>query len=88
MSRTDGPNTATGSVSSSYAQVQAVPARQKNEYLLRVSRVSNPDILQHSSEIPGTPSNTLTSSNSQYKTLKCCECYCTSQYDTLKYSEY
>ena len=35
-----------------------------------------------------TPSNTLNSSTSQYKTLKYCEYYCTLQCEILKYSEY
>ena len=35
-----------------------------------------------------TPSNTLTNSTSQYKTLKYCEYYCTLQWEILKYSEY
>ena len=87
MSGTDGPNTAsTGSMSSTYVRVQAVPAVQKSEILgvLRVTRVLNPEILQHSSKI--LPSNTLTSSTSQYKNLKYCEYYCSSQYEILKYS--
>ena len=54
MSSTDGPNTAsTGSMRSTYARVQAVTAVQKLKILgvLRVSRVLNPEILQHSSKI-------------------------------------
>ena len=54
MSSTDGHNTAgTGSMSSTYARVQAVPAAQKSKILgvLRVARVLNPEILQHSSKI-------------------------------------
>ena len=53
MSSTDGPNAAsTGSMSSTYTWGQAVPAVQKPKILgaLRVSRVLNPEILQHSSE--------------------------------------
>ena len=53
MSSIDGPYTAsTGIMSSAYARVQAVPAVQKPKILgaLRVSRVLNPEILQHSSE--------------------------------------
>ena len=55
MSNTDGPNTAsTESMSSTYARVQAIPAVQTSRILgvLRVSRLSNPEILQHSSKIP------------------------------------
>ena len=54
MSSTDSPNTAsTGSMSSTYARVQAVPAVQTSKVLgiLRVSRVLNPQILEHSSKI-------------------------------------
>ena len=54
MSSTDGPNTAsTEIISSTYTRVQAVPAVQTSKILglLRVSRVFNPDILQHSSKI-------------------------------------
>ena len=54
MSSTDGPNTArTGSLSSTYARVQALSAVQKIKIhgVLRVSRVLNPEILQHSSKL-------------------------------------
>ena len=54
MSSTDGLNTAsTGSMSSAHARVQVVPAVHKSKILgvLRVSRVLNPEILDHSSKI-------------------------------------
>ena len=54
MSSTDGANTASaGIMSSAYARVQAVPAVQDSKILvvLGVSRVLNPEILQHSSKI-------------------------------------
>ena len=54
MSSIDGPYTAsTGIMSSAYARVQAVPAVQNSKILgvLGVSRVLNPEILQHSSKI-------------------------------------
>ena len=89
MSSTDGPNTAsTGSISSTCARVQAVPAVQKSKILgvLRVSRGLNPEVLQHSSKMLRVI--LFTSSTSQYTTLKYCEYYCTSQYEILKYSEY
>ena len=72
MSSTFALNTAgTGSVSSTYARVQAVPAAQKSKILgvLRVSRVLNPEIFVR----VNAPSNTLASSISQYKTLEYCE---------------
>ena len=82
MSSTDGPNTAsTGSMSSTYARVQAIPAVQKIEILgvLRVSRVLNPEILQHSSKIlrvilqPAVPRNEKpwnTASNTAPRSMK------------------
>ena len=78
----------TGSMSSTYPRVQAVPAVQTSKILevLRVSRVLNTEILQHSSRILRVI--LLTVSTSQYKTLKYCQYYCTSQYKILKYSEY
>ena len=88
MSSTEGLNTAsTGRVSSTYPRVQAVPEVHTSEILgvLRVYRVLNPEILQHSTKILRVITN---SSTSQYKTLKYCEYYCTSQYEILKYSEY
>ena len=72
MSSTYVPNTAsTGSMSSTYTRVQAVPAVQKCKRLgvLRVSRVLNPEILEHWSKILRVI-NTPTSSASQYEILK------------------
>ena len=54
MSSTDGPNTAsTGSISSTCARAQAVRAVQQSKIpgVLQVSRVLNPEILQHSRKI-------------------------------------
>ena len=80
MSRAEGLNAAsTGSMSSACPRVQAVPAVQTSKIIgvLRVSRIFNFEILQHSSK--NTPSNTLTNSTSQYKFLKYCEYYDTSK---------
>ena len=75
-------------MSSTYPRVQAVPAVQTSKILevLRVSRVLNTEILQHSSRILRVI--LLTVSTSQYKTLKYCQYYCTSQYKILKYCQY
>ena len=75
-------------MSGTYARVQAVPAVQKIEIVWSTPSIESVQPRKSSAFEQNTPANTLTSSASQYKTLKYCEYYCTSQYEILKYSEY
>ena len=77
MSRTEGPNTpSTRSMSSTYTQALAVPGVQTSKIrgVLRVSRVLIEPRKTSPSEL-NTPSNTLTRSTLEYKTLKYSEYY-------------